>query len=84
MTPLSLPDRWRSKAVELRGYAAGEATATAEECTAELEEEPLTMAQGPEETGYTDGYLYRVVKDGTIPNAGEHGAPRIRPEDTAR
>ena len=40
--------------------------------------ETLTIAEAAGESGYNEGYLYRAVKVGRIPNAGKDGAPRVR------
>ncbi len=38
----------------------------------------MNLTQAAEESGYSDDHLGRLVKDGTIPNAGRPGAPLIR------
>lgn len=39
--------------------------------------EPLTLEQAANESGYSADHLGRLVRDGTIPNAGQPYAPRI-------
>ncbi len=45
------------------------------------EEETLTLTHAARESGYSAGHLGRLVRDGTIPNAGRPHAPRIRRAD---
>lgn len=41
-------------------------------------DEPLNLTQAAAESGYSADYLGRLVKDGSIPNAGRPNAPRIQ------
>ncbi len=41
-------------------------------------EESLNLTQAAAESGYSADYLGRLVKNGTIPNAGRPNAPRIQ------
>ena len=41
----------------------------------------LTLAEASARSGYSVGHLGRLVRRGTIPNAGRIGAPRIRESD---
>lgn len=84
-------DRWRAKAEDLRHYGAQEAACTLERCADELEDEwrvwltePLTLDEAGEESGYSSDHLGHLVREGTIPNAGEPHAPRIRRKDLPR
>ncbi len=78
----------RQDAARLRRYGA-EAQATAIEATlAQLEatnrvaeEEPLTLQNAAQRSGYSVDHLGRLVRDGDIPNAGRPGAPRILARD---
>src|SRR5687768_11660431 len=80
---------WRSRATELRRWAAAEGAACALEGAArELEaalrgqgEELLTLAQAARESGYSDEHVGRMVRMGKIPNAGRPSAPRVRRAD---
>lgn len=59
----------------------------AEDLTAELREllhEELTIADAADESGYSEDHLRRLVREGTLPNAGENGAPRIRRRNLPR
>lgn len=47
------------------------------EALEDLENEPLTLAEAAEISGYSSDHLGRLVRDGTITNAGRPGAPRI-------
>jgi len=44
----------------------------------------LNLTQAAAESGYSADYLGRLVKNGTIPNAGRPNAPRIRRADLPR
>ena len=55
-----------------------EAILTAEEA------ETLSLTHAARESGYSAGHLGRLVRDGTIPNAGRPHAPRIRRADLPR
>jgi hypothetical protein len=48
------------------------------------EEETLSLARAARESGYSAGHLGRLVRAGTIPNAGRPQAPRIRRADLPR
>jgi len=41
----------------------------------------LTLEEAARESGYSADHLGRLVRDGRIPNAGRHHAPRIRRAD---
>lgn len=43
--------------------------------------EELTLSEAALESGYSEDHLRHLVADGTIPNAGERGRPRIRRGD---
>lgn len=75
---------------ELRPFSEAAATAF-ERAAIELEaalstfdDESLTLGQAAEESGYSVEYLGRLVRCGTIPNAGKKGSPRIRRCDLPR
>ncbi len=46
--------------------------------------EPLTLEQAARKSGYTLDHLSRLLRDGTLPNVGEPGSPRIRRKDLPR
>lgn len=89
--PHSLPTRWRAKAVELRQLGAVAQAQALEWCAAELEAawrewelEALTLQQAADESGYSVDHLGALVRQETIPNAGEKHSPRIRRCDLPR
>ena len=51
---------------------------------AEEEEHALTLTEAARESGYSQDHLARLVREGTIPNAGRSRAPRIRRKDLPR
>ena len=84
----SLAERWRTEAALLRRRGANAQAAVMDSCAAELEEEArtysleaLTVGQAANESGYSYGALQKMVSEGTIPNVGRKGAPRIRRGD---
>ena len=86
-----LIDRWRSRAEVFRRHGVAEAPATLEACADELEEyvreianQKLSLEEASEESGYSHDHLSRLIRDGTVPNAGEPGSPRIRRGDLPR
>lgn len=87
MTPDRLPESWRSRAAELERYSppAAEAFRAAadelEEALRERAGERLTLQEAAEESGYSTRRLRELLAEGTIPQAGRKGAPRIRRGD---
>jgi len=47
-------------------------------------EEVLTVDQAAVESGYSKEHIARMVRQGTVPNAGRKQAPRIRRADLPR
>lgn len=90
MTPRDLVTSWRERADLLDRYAPPAAQAfrdAAEELDASLRDEAdasLTLDQASRESGYTADHLRHLVAQGTIPNAGKKGAPRVRRADLPR
>ena len=87
-TLLKLAARWREEAGLLRGYGASEAAAAAEshakqltEAVAEAEHEILTLDEAASVSKYSKRRLRELVADGSIPNSGRKGSPRIRRGD---
>lgn len=86
-----LVEEWRHDAGILRKYGC-EVVAhvldtvayQAQVSVVEGSEEKLTLKQASELSGYSMDHLSRLVRDGMIPNAGEHGAPRIKHVDLPR
>jgi hypothetical protein len=84
----TLAEKWRQEAAlhERRGLidAAAMARSYADELEAfDLQRglEALTLAQDSAESGYSKDHLALLVAKGTIANAGEKRAPRIRRHD---
>jgi hypothetical protein len=91
MTPAELSATWRSRAAELRRYGAEPQAVTLEAAAAELDASlrqaactPLTLAEAAEESGYAPRTLRQMVSEGTLPNAGQRGRPRILRRDLPR
>jgi hypothetical protein len=88
---LDLAARWREEAGLLRGYGASEAATAAElhaqqvvEAVKRAEDEELTLEEAAVASGYSKRRLSELIADGTIPNVGRKGAPRIRRADLPR
>ena len=80
--------RWRDEAGTLRRRGATAQAVVLESCAEELEsalqqqhDEPLNLTQASRVSGYSRGHLGRLVRQGTLPNAGRRNAPRIRASD---
>src|SRR2546422_9668941 len=79
----------RAKAAELRDTFGDDDRARAMEWAASLVEralrdqadERLTLAQASARSGYSQGHLARLIREGRLPNAGRPHAPRIRAAD---
>lgn len=90
MTPRDLVTSWRERADVLEPYAPHVARAFrdhADELEAALHsamDALLTLDQASRESGYTADHLRHLVAQGTIPNAGKKGAPRVRRADLPR
>lgn len=88
-SPQALPAAWRTRASELRLWAAAEGAACAlERAAAELEralqhraDEVLTLGEAAEASGYSADHLGRLLRQGTLRNVGRTHAPRVRRED---
>lgn len=86
-----LVNEWRTRPANLRRWAGSSAEGAAsayELAAAELEaaleqidNEILTLAEAADASGYTADHLGRLVRGGTIPNAGRPNAPRVRRGD---
>ena len=84
--------RWRQRRDDFdRLNAAVEARALIDQLLGELEllfaqedEHALTLSEAAKESGYSQDHLARLVREGTIPNAGRRHAPRIRRKDLPR
>lgn len=83
-----LADRWRDEARSLRTYGAEKIADAAEQHADELdaaraaqELHAVTLEEAEVIGGYSYSHLQRLVKEGTIPNAGREGRPRILRRD---
>jgi hypothetical protein len=80
-----LPIDFRERAVLLREYGAAEGVAIAwERAATEVESalrahglEALTLSEAASESGYGVDHLRRLIRDGTIPNAGNDREYRV-------
>lgn len=86
-----LLDRWRADAVTLRRRGAPNqadaleaAAEDVEAACAEYRLEHLTVSEAADLGGYSESRLYELLEEGTIPNVGRRGAPRIRRSDVPR
>ena len=91
MSPRELPSVWRGEAERLRHYGAiGNAVAleaAAEQLDAALRADAgvrLTITRAAAESGYSADHLERLLREGSLPNAGRKHAPRIRRVDLPR
>ena len=88
-SPLSgLVAEWRNEADTLRKFGATGQAEAVECCATGLEErlrasqiEALTLEQAATESGFSYSTLQQRLADGSLPNAGERGSPRIRRVD---
>lgn len=87
MTIETLAAEWRGRAEVLAPYSQAASAAfrtAAEELEAALRtaaDELLNLREAATESGYSDRRLRELLADGTIPQAGRKGAPRIRRRD---
>ena len=84
----NLSKSWRELAQIFRNHADKPLALAYEKCASELEEalseegdRLLTLREAAEMSGYSADHLGRAVREGKIPNAGRHRAPRIRLRD---
>jgi hypothetical protein len=91
MSPAELVVRWREDAEILARNRAEHVAAVCRDHADALEMalrdaggELLTLSQGARESGYSPDRLRHLIAEGTIPNAGRKGSPRIRRADLPR
>ena len=92
MTREEFTTRWRARREELARLGAlvegvklcDEVLADAEVLFRSEEHDALTLTEAAHESGYSAGHLGRLVRNGTIPNAGRPNAPKIRRADLPR
>ena len=88
---LALAESWLAEAERLDSLGCTEAAQTSRQLAHELQEalrraedEALTLSEAASVSGYSERRLRELIADGTIPNAGEKGRPRIRRGDLPR
>ena len=89
MTQLeTLAARWLADADVLEGALDSRGASLYRRHAAELQEalrvsadEVLTLSEAAAESGYSESRLRHLVADGTIPQSGERGRPRVRRGD---
>lgn len=88
---LALVSAWLAEAESLRNWGGGGLAEVLERASSQLEQlidelghQQLTLKEASELSGYSTDHLSRLVRDGRIPNAGKHGAPRIKCVDLPR
>ena len=88
---MSLASEWRSEAEQFRIRGQKDGATLIDSMADDLEQaveacwdEALTLREAAAESGYSEEHLGRLVRSGTIPNAGRKGAPRIRRRDVPR
>ena len=92
MTRDQLLVRWRNRRAEWKRLGAHvDGAAVADEILADLalleqfeRDEVLSLAAASAESGYSRDHLARLIRQGTIPNAGRPNAPRVRRRDLPR
>ena len=85
---LELAAEWRATADTLAAHGAEQGAATCRLHAAELEaalraqdDELLDLTAASTESGYSPDRLRHMIAEGTVPNAGRRGAPRVRRAD---
>jgi hypothetical protein len=87
-----LAEQWRASAdLYERDQATGPLAPLYRKLAGELEawdrdgaNEALTLREAAQESGLSTDHLGRLIRDGRIPNAGRHGAPRVLRSDLPR
>ncbi len=87
----SLLSHWREVAATLRPYGAESAATALERCADELEarvmewaDEPLTLSDAAQESGYSVQHLRRLVTQGLLTDVAESSQIRVRRRDLPR
>jgi len=76
---------WRELRVQVDGAAvAAEILADIDAIETSVADELLPLAAAARESGYSCDHLARLIRNGSIPNAGRRSAPRIRRGDLPR
>lgn len=87
-----LLERWQREATELNGRYSQPALAgltsqhirELEDALTQEADEPLSLVEAAKVSGFSDDYLGRLVRRGTLKNVGRRGAPRVRRGDLPR
>lgn len=73
---------WSKLHVQVDGAAlAGEIVADLEKLAESNGSDELTLAAASSLSGYSTDHLSRLIREGSVPNAGKKGSPRIRRAD---
>ena len=82
--PRALATQWRADADTFARYSGSQLADVCRRHADELDAairsiqgEALTLAEAAAESGYSKDRLRHMVADGTVPNAGRKGAPRV-------
>lgn len=88
MTPKDLAQRWREDAEVHDRYGAAQLAQVCRSHADEMEsalrsvaDDALDLASAARESGYSPDRLRHLIAEGSIPNAGRKGSPRIRRGD---
>jgi hypothetical protein len=80
-----VPAEWRAEADLFRRRGQDSYAKLVESLAADLEarirvwaSEPLSLSEAVRESGFSRSTLERRIEDGSIPNVGQSGAPRVR------
>src|SRR4051812_5177497 len=92
MTRDELLARWQARRADWKRFGVQvEGTVLADEVLADLAlleksegDEILSLAAASSESGYSRDHLARLIRQGTIANAGRPNAPRVRRRDLPR
>ena len=83
-----LPPLWRRRADYLQQFGDPNSARLWMLAAVELERaleafgaETLTLAEAASATGYSPGYIGKLIAAGTLPNTGRKNAPRVRRAD---
>jgi hypothetical protein len=73
---------WSRLNVQVSGAAlAGEIVADLEKIAESDGSDELTLSAASRASGYSVDHLSRLIREGSLPNAGKKGSPRIRRSD---
>lgn len=73
--------RWAGPSAESVARAYELAAAEIQAALEEEQDERLTLREAAATSGYSVDHIGRLIRDGTLPNAGRSNAPRIRRGD---